>query len=96
MQPEPADALEEDDMPEVFDAGNGQSIVVYISPDTGAEIDPASLYGDIARDAAQRAAAGQRIVSMAAVPTRHAQGFLAREGSGYETKFAVAVVYSST
>jgi hypothetical protein len=75
-----------------FNAGNGQSIVVYVSPDTGTEIDPTAIYGQIAADAAQRAAAGQRIVSVAAVPTRPSQARLAREGSGYETKFAVAVV----
>jgi hypothetical protein len=79
--------------PTEFSAGNGQSIVVYISPDTGDEIDPTAIYGDIAQDAEQRAAAGQRIVSMAAVPTRHSAAFLAREGSGYVTKFAVAVLY---
>jgi hypothetical protein len=76
-----------------FPAGAGQTIVVYISADTGEEVDPLALYGEIAGDAAERAAAGQRIVSMAAVPTRHAQGFMARQGSGYETKLAVAVVY---
>ena len=32
---------------------------------------------------------------MAAVPTRHSQGFMARQGSGYETKLAVAVVYTT-
>jgi hypothetical protein len=83
-------------MPSEFDAGNGQSIVVYISPDTGGEIDPVGLYGTIAQDAAQRAAAGQRIVSVAAVPTRHSGAFIGREGSGYETKFAVAVVYAKS
>jgi hypothetical protein len=81
--------------PNEFDAGNGQSIVVYVSPDTGSEIDPTAVYGDIAKDAARRAAAGQRIVSLAAVPTRHSAAFLGREGSGYETKFAVAVVYAT-
>ena len=29
---------------------------------------------------------------MSSVPLRHAQAFLAREGSGYETKVAVTVV----
>jgi hypothetical protein len=77
-----------------FNAGNGQSIVVYVSPDTGSEIDPTSSYGEIARDAEQRSAAGQRILSVAAVPTRDSAAFLGREGSGYETKFAVAVVYA--
>ena len=80
--------------PTEFDAGNGQSIVVYVSSDTGSEIDPTALYREIASDAEQRAAAGQKIVSVAAVPTRHSAAFLGREGSGYETKFAVAVVYA--
>jgi hypothetical protein len=79
--------------PVEFDAGEGQSIVVYVSPDTGAEVDAAAFYAEIAKDSARRAADGRRIVSVAAVPTRHAQGFVARQGSGYETKLAVAVVY---
>ncbi len=78
-----------------FTAGPSQSIVVYSSGDVGAEIDPAAMYQLIAKDAEQRALAGWRIVSTAAVPVRHAQGFLAREGSGYETKFSVGVVYAS-
>ena len=80
--------------PNEFDAGANQTIVVYVSPDTGEEVDPMAIYGDIARDAAARAGAGQRIVSMAAVPTRHSQGYMSRAGSGYETKLAVAVVYA--
>jgi hypothetical protein len=80
--------------PTEFDAGNGQSIVVYQSVDTGTEIDPAAMYSQIAQDARTRAAAGFRIVSLAAVPQRHAQVKLGREGSGFETKFTVAVVYA--
>jgi hypothetical protein len=80
--------------PTEFQAGANQTIVVYLSPDTGSEVDPTAIYGDIAQDAAKRAAGGQRIVSMAAVPTRHSQGFMARQGSGYETKLAIAVVYA--
>jgi hypothetical protein len=76
-----------------FNAGANQTIVVYVSPDTGEEVDPLALYGEIAEDAARRAEAGQRIVSVAAVPMRHAQGFVARQGSGFETKLAVAVIY---
>jgi hypothetical protein len=80
--------------PTVFDAGNNQTIAVYISPDTGAEVDTAAVYAQIAADSRERAAAGERIVSVGAVPLRHAQAYLGREGSGYETKFAVAVVYA--
>jgi predicted RNase H-like nuclease len=77
-----------------FNARNGQSIVLHVSPDTGSQIDPTSSYGEIGRDAGQRSAAGQRIVSVAAVPTRHAAASFGREGSGCETKLAVAVVYA--
>ena len=77
-----------------FSAGAGQSIVVYVSDDTSDEVDPDTLYGEIAQDAAARLLKGQRLVSMAASPLRHAQSFMGREGSGYETKIAVAVVYS--
>jgi hypothetical protein len=76
-------------------AGPNQKIVVYVSDDTGVEIDPAGLYGAIAQDAEARAASGWRIVSTAAVSVRHAGAFLGREGSGYETKVSVAVVYAA-
>ena len=76
-------------------AGPNQKIVVYVSDDTGGEIDPAGLYGAIAQDAEARAASGWRIVSTAAVPVRHAGTFLGRDGSGYETKVSVAVVYAA-
>ena len=77
-----------------FSAGANQTIVVYLSADTSEEVDPLVLYRHIAEDAAARAGSGQRIVSMSSVPLRHAQGFIAREGSGYETKVAVTVVYA--
>jgi hypothetical protein len=78
-----------------FAAGPNQVIVVYSSGDAGAEIDPAAVYQAIAKDAEQRALAGWMIASTAAVPVRHAAAFLGREGSGYETKFSVAVVYAN-
>ena len=77
-----------------FSAGAGQTIVVYVSDDTSDEVDPDTMYGEIAEDAAARLLNGQRLVSLAASPLRHAQSFMGREGSGYETKIAVAVVYS--
>ena len=82
-------------MPDVvFEVGPDQIIVVYSPPDTGAEIDVAAVFEAVAADAATRSASGWRIVSTAALPTRHAQAFMGREGSGYETKLAVTVVYS--
>jgi hypothetical protein len=80
--------------PAEFDAGNGQTIVVYVSPDTGGEVDAGSLFASIADDARTRAATGQRIVTMTSPPLRHAAVAFGREGSGYETKLAVAVVYA--
>jgi hypothetical protein len=79
-----------------FAAGAGQTIVVYVSDDTSNEVNPGALYGEIATDAAARLLKGQRIVSLAATPLRHAQAFMSRQGSGYETKISVAVVYAST
>lgn len=78
-----------------FSAGPNQTIVVYTAVDTGSEIDPNALFAGIAADAERRAQSGWRIVSTAAVPLRHAAAFMGREGSGYETKDAVAVVYAS-
>jgi len=82
-------------MGQEFAAGTGQWIVVYTDVDTGNEIDPAALYAQVAADAAVRKAAGQRIVSVCAEPLRHAAAYLGRQGSGYETKMAVAVVYAT-
>jgi hypothetical protein len=78
-----------------YSAGANQTIVVYVSADTGEEVDPLVLYRHIADDAATRAGSGQRIVSMSSLSLRHAQAFISREGSGYETKVAVTVVYAA-
>jgi hypothetical protein len=78
----------------VLEAGPNQVIVVYSPADTGVEIDVAAVFGEVAVDATDRSASGWRIVSTAALPTRHAQAFMGRNGSGYETKMSVAVVYS--
>jgi hypothetical protein len=79
-----------------FQAGPNQALVVYSPDDTGSEIDPVEVYSEVAVDAAEWAAKGWHIVSTAAVPTRHAQAFMGREGSGYDTKMAVIVVYANT
>ena len=76
------------------DAGEGQVLVVYVTDDYGNELDPVAIHAEIAADAARRAAAGLRIVAMSSTDLRHAQGFMAREGSGYETKAAIAVTYA--
>ena len=77
-----------------FAAGAGQSIVLYVSDDDGGEVNPIEIYQYVATDAARRAQHGVRIVAMSSFPLRHAQAWMAREGSGYQSKIAVAVVYA--
>ena len=77
-----------------FDAGGGQTLVLYRPVDVGSELDPEAIYAEIAEDSARRAAHGQRIVTMTWGPLRHAGAMLGNDGSGYATKAAVAVVYS--
>jgi hypothetical protein len=79
-----------------FDAGAGQVLAVYEPDDTGAEVDPGSIYAAVAADAADRAARGQRIVTMTTLGSRHAGVAFGRTGSGYQTKVTVTVVYVST
>ncbi|HET7828419.1 MAG TPA: hypothetical protein VFL03_02580 [Candidatus Limnocylindrales bacterium] len=77
-------------------AGLGQLFVIYRPRDTGNEIDPSRLYAAIAADAARiNEAQGLRVVSMTAMPLRHAGAALGNEGSGYETKAVVVVVYGT-
>ena len=77
-----------------FPVGTNQLIVVYEADDTGNELDPYAIYGAIAQDAALRAGQGWRLVSLASTALRHAQAYVGRAGSGYETSAAVAVVYA--
>ncbi len=75
--------------------GPGRILVVYQSADTGAEVDPVDIFRDVAEDGARRATLGQQALSLAVMPLRHAQGFMGRAGSGFETKNAVAVLYET-
>jgi hypothetical protein len=79
---------------EDFEAGPDQVIVVYVPPDTGGELDPAAIYGHVAADATNRDKDGMRIVSMHAMPLRHAGVYLGRNGSGFESRVAVVAVYA--
>jgi hypothetical protein len=76
-----------------FDAGPDQVIVVYQPADVSVELDPVSIFAQVADDAAARAETGFRIVSVTSMPLRHAGTYFGQEGSGFETKVAVAVVY---
>src|SRR5258708_18699727 len=76
-----------------FDAAPDRVLVVYSPPDVGAELDPVEIFGAVAADASVRAALGLRILSMTSMALRHAGAMFGNDGSGYETKVAVAVVY---
>jgi len=82
--------------PSEFDAGGGQTIAVYLSPDTGEQVDQDALFREIAADSAERVGRGQRIVSVSMSPTRHSAVMFGREGSGYVSEMAITVVYAST
>jgi hypothetical protein len=82
--------------PTEFDAGPGRKIAVYTPPDTGGEIDTEWTFGQVAADAAARASQGWQILSMTVVPLRHSAAFIAREGSGFESKISVVVLYGET
>ena len=74
-------------------AGTDHVIVLYQPQDIGGEVDPMSIFSAIAADAATRSAAGLRILSMTTMPLRHAGTAFGNDGSGYQTKTAVAVLY---
>ena len=76
-----------------YPAGPDHVIVVYQPPDLGLEIDPANLMGWIAADVRARAATGLRLLSLTSVPLRHAGTAFGNDGSGFQTKVAIAVVY---
>ena len=77
-------------------AGDGQTLVVYLSDDDGNEVDAVAIYSAVAQDAARMGREHhQRIVTMTSTPLRHAGTSFGREGSGYETKLAVAVIYAA-
>lgn len=74
-------------------AGPDHVIVVYRPEDAGTEIDALSIFSAIAADAKARAETGLRILSMTSMPLRHAGTAWGNDGSGYQTRVAVAVLY---
>jgi hypothetical protein len=76
-----------------FEAGPDHTLVVYTPIDAGVELDPVAIIAEIAEDAAARAGRGLRILSMTTIPLRHAGTYFGQEGSGFQTKAAIAVVY---
>ena len=74
-------------------AGPDHVIVVYQPADLGTEIDPVAIFTYIAEDATARAATGLRLLSMTTMPLRHGGAWAGAQGSGYQTKTSVAVLY---
>lgn len=73
--------------------GDDQVIVVYEPPDLGVELDAAMLMTAVAADATRRARDGWRIVSLDTLNVRHSGIYLGQQGSGFETKVAIVVVF---
>jgi hypothetical protein len=82
--------------PLALPAGEGQELVVYHSGNTQGELDVSAFYALIAADAAQRAEAGQRIVTMTATATRTAPVLMTMRGTEVVAQLTVAVVYSTS
>ena len=74
--------------------GEDQLMVVYVSDDTGNEVDAVAFYDEIATDAQRYVDDGFAITSVAAVPLRHAGTVFGQEGSGYQTKISATVIFS--
>jgi len=94
----PSDAAEELGAVSNFErpAGPDQLIVMYVTPDTGAQVDPAVIYAAVAEDAAARASAGWRIVSTDSISFRQmgtAGNILFQSGGQFSTQAAAAVVF---
>jgi hypothetical protein len=70
-------------------------IVVYVPPDTGVEVEPVALFNLIAADAGLRSGGGWQLASLDTMNLRHAGLYLGRQGSGYETKFAIIALYAN-
>ncbi len=94
----PPDAAEVLGAVSIFErpAGPDQLIVLYLTPDTGAQVDPAVMYAAVAEDAAIRAGAGWRIISTDSLSYRQmgtAGNILFQSGGQYSTQAAVSVVF---
>lgn len=80
-----------------YQAGEDQKLVVYVSFDSGAPIDPAQIFGEIAIDAAGMEREGWRILSTTVMPMRQtgtAGNILFQSGGQYATQAAVVVAYT--
>jgi hypothetical protein len=79
-----------------FAAGDGQQVVLYVTADAGVGLEPDTLIGEVAAEAAELAGRGWRIVSMATMPLRQmgtAGNIFFQSGGQFATKAAIVVVY---
>jgi hypothetical protein len=71
-------------------------LVVYLPPDTSAEVEMVSIMTQVAADAASRASSGWELASIDTMNIRHAGVVFGQQGSGFETKLAVTALYMRT
>jgi len=69
-------------------------LVVYLPPDNGVEVDVGSIMTLVAADAAARGSSGWQLASVDTMNIRHAGVYFGQQGSGFETKLAVTVLYA--
>jgi hypothetical protein len=83
--------------PNVIEAGPNQAIVLYVSDDTGAMVDPPAIWGWVGNHAKELSAQGWRIVSATVMPMRQmgtAGNIFFQSGGQFSTQLTVAVVYA--
>ena len=76
--------------------GADQVLAGYVAPNSGRGLDPQSIMGWVAGDAARRAALGWKIASLTTMPMRQmgtAGNIFFQSGGQFITQVAVAVVY---
>ena len=79
-------------------AGEGQLIVLYVNEDTTSQIEPGTVAGDLAADAAVRLAEGWRLLSVASMPLRQmgtAGNIMFQSGGQYVTQVPLMATYSN-
>jgi hypothetical protein len=81
-----------------FYAGQGQTIALYVSEDTGQMISIDQLWAFVAQDAQRRAAEGWKIVSVGSLPLRQmgtAGNIFLQSGGQFATMASIVIVYAA-
>jgi hypothetical protein len=80
-----------------YPAGTSQTIVAFVSDDSGGEVEAGELIATLAADMEQHERDGWRVLSTFGLPLRQmgtAGNILFQSGGQYVTQAAVAVVYA--